>query len=114
MAVSWGTPIPAMTRVVQMEPGPIPTLTASTPASTSFWAPPGRAVFPPINSTDGKLRFISRMGSKTALELPWAESIEMMSAPALISASVLSSVFLAMPMEAPTLNRPSSSLQASG
>ena len=32
MAVIWGTPMPATTRVVQMEPGPMPTLTTSAPA----------------------------------------------------------------------------------
>src|SRR5574337_179876 len=31
-AVICGTPTPATTRVVQMEPGPMPTFTASTPA----------------------------------------------------------------------------------
>jgi len=35
MAVTWGTPTPATTRVVQIEPGPTPTLTASAPASMS-------------------------------------------------------------------------------
>src|SRR5674536_10098 len=35
MAVTCGTPTPATTRVVQIEPGPTPTLTASAPASTS-------------------------------------------------------------------------------
>jgi hypothetical protein len=35
IAVSWGTPTPATTRVVQIEPGPIPTLTASAPAPIS-------------------------------------------------------------------------------
>ncbi len=34
MAVSWGTPTPAMMRVVQIEPGPMPTLMPSAPAST--------------------------------------------------------------------------------
>mgnify|MGYP000694589727 CR=1 FL=1 len=34
-AVTWGTPTPAMTRVVQMEPGPMPTLTPSAPMSTN-------------------------------------------------------------------------------
>ncbi len=33
MAVSCGTPTPATMRVVQMEPGPMPTLMASAPAS---------------------------------------------------------------------------------
>ena len=34
-AVSCGTPTPATIRVVQIEPGPMPTLIASAPASTS-------------------------------------------------------------------------------
>ena len=34
-AVICGTPMPATTRVVQMEPGPMPTLTQSAPASIS-------------------------------------------------------------------------------
>ena len=34
-AVICGTPTPATMRVVQMEPGPMPTLTPSAPASTS-------------------------------------------------------------------------------
>ncbi len=34
-AVSCGTPTPAITRVVQIEPGPIPTFTASAPAEMS-------------------------------------------------------------------------------
>ena len=39
IAVICGTPTPATTRVVQIEPGPTPTLTASAPASTSALAP---------------------------------------------------------------------------
>src|SRR5881392_1124814 len=35
IAVSCGTPTPATMRVVQIDPGPTPTLTASTPASIS-------------------------------------------------------------------------------
>ena len=35
-----GTPTPEMTRVVQIEPGPMPTFTASAPASTSAPGPP--------------------------------------------------------------------------
>ncbi len=34
-AVICGTPTPATMRVVQIEPGPMPTLTPSAPASTS-------------------------------------------------------------------------------
>ncbi|OPY06083.1 MAG: hypothetical protein A4E67_01630 [Syntrophaceae bacterium PtaB.Bin038] len=39
MAVIWGTPIPATIRVVQIEPGPTPILTASTPALMRASAP---------------------------------------------------------------------------
>jgi hypothetical protein len=46
MALSWGTPTPATTRVVQMEPGPTPTFTASTPASISALAPSAVAMLP--------------------------------------------------------------------
>ena len=35
IAVSCGTPTPATTRVVQIEPGPMPTFTASAPAPIS-------------------------------------------------------------------------------
>ena len=35
IAVICGTPTPATIRVVQIEPGPMPTLTASAPASIS-------------------------------------------------------------------------------
>src|SRR5438132_1657548 len=38
MAVICGTPTPVTTRVVQIEPGPTPTFTASTPRSTSWRA----------------------------------------------------------------------------
>ena len=37
MAVICGTPMPATTRVVQMEPGPMPTLTTSAPAMIRSW-----------------------------------------------------------------------------
>ena len=39
MAESWGTPTPATIRVVQIEPGPMPTLTASAPASINALVP---------------------------------------------------------------------------
>ena len=46
MAVFWGTPTPVTTRVVQMDPGPIPTLTASIPLSTSASAASLVAILP--------------------------------------------------------------------
>src|SRR6186997_2465390 len=39
MAVICGTPAPVTTRVVQIDPGPMPTLIASTPASINSCAP---------------------------------------------------------------------------
>ena len=53
MAVICGTPTPATMRVVQIEPGPMPTLTASAPASTSARAAAPVAMLPPITSTCG-------------------------------------------------------------
>ena len=49
-AVTCGTPTPATTRVVQIEPGPTPTLTASAPASMSACAPERVATLPPMTS----------------------------------------------------------------
>lgn len=54
IAVTCGTPTPATTRVVQMEPGPTPTLTASAPASTSACAPSRVATLPPMIWTSAK------------------------------------------------------------
>jgi hypothetical protein len=53
MAVTCGTPTPATTRVVQIEPGPMPTFTASAPASTKARAAEPVAMLPPITSTCG-------------------------------------------------------------
>src|SRR5690606_32356578 len=47
IAVIRGAPTPATTRVVQLEPRPTPTLTASTPAYTSAAAPARVATLPP-------------------------------------------------------------------
>ena len=51
MAVSCGTPTPATMRVVQIEPGPMPTLTASAPASISALAPSAVAMLPATTCT---------------------------------------------------------------
>ena len=47
------TPTPATIRVVQIEPGPMPTFTASTPADTRSRAASAVAILPPITSTSG-------------------------------------------------------------
>ena len=51
IAVSCGTPTPATMRVVQIEPGPMPTLTASAPASISALAPSAVAMLPATTCT---------------------------------------------------------------
>ena len=52
-AVICGTPQPVTIRVVQIDPGPIPTLTASTPASARALAPSPVATLPAISCTLG-------------------------------------------------------------
>ena len=52
MAVSCGTPTPATMRVVQIEPGPMPTFTASAPASISALAPSAVATLPATTCTE--------------------------------------------------------------
>ena len=53
--MSCGTPTPATTRVVQIEPGPTPTLTPETPALISASAPSAVATLPPISGSSGKV-----------------------------------------------------------
>jgi hypothetical protein len=52
-ALICGTPMPATMRVVQIEPGPMPTLTASAPASASALAAAPVAMLPPITCRSG-------------------------------------------------------------
>ena len=52
IAVSCGTPTPATIRVVQIEPGPMPTLIASAPASTSALAASAVATLPATTWTE--------------------------------------------------------------
>ena len=51
-----GTPMPATMRVVQIEPAPMPTLTASTPRSISASVASPVATLPATRSTFGKVR----------------------------------------------------------
>lgn len=113
-AVICGTPTPVTIRVVQMEPGPIPTLTAFTPASTSARAPSAVATLPPTICRSGYLARVSRIRCSTPSEWPWEESIKSTSTPAFTSASTRSSLPGPAPTAAPTRRRPSSSLQALG
>ena len=59
-AESCGTPTPATTRVVQIEPGPIPILTASAPASTSAFTASAVATLPAMTSTLLESRLMRR------------------------------------------------------
>src|SRR5512147_3306160 len=59
-AVICGTPTPATTRVVQMEPGPTPHFTASTPALQSASAASKVATLPAATSTFLKFALVDR------------------------------------------------------
>ena len=65
IAVSCGTPTPATMRVVQIEPGPMPTLTASAPASISAFAPSAVATLPAMTWTRLESFFTRRTASST-------------------------------------------------
>ncbi len=105
--------MPATTRVVQIEPGPTPTLTPSAPESISALAPSRVATLPPTTSTE-ELDLILATISPTSLEWPCAVSTTMKSAPASISAWARSKASPATPTAAPTMRRPSASLAACG
>ena len=87
MAVSCGTPTPATMRVVQIEPGPMPTLIASAPASISALAPSAVAILPATTWTAFDSRLMRVTASSTREEWPCAVSTTMRSTPASISAS---------------------------
>ena len=94
MAVIWGTPTPATTRVVQMEPGPTPTFTASAPASMRAWAPSVVATLPPMTSIPSKTgsALMRRIMSRASRAPPFAVSTTRTSAPAPASAVARSHV----------------------
>ena len=98
--------MPVTIRVVQIEPGPIPTLTPSAPASANANAASAEAILPPITSISGYCDLIKRTRLMTFNEWPWAVSTTNTSTPALISAATLSSVSGLVPTEAPTRKRP--------
>ena len=109
-----GTPTPVTIRVVQIEPGPIPTFTALAPASARAMAPSAVAILPATIGKSGYLARVSRTRCNTPSECPCDESIKSTSTPALTKASILSSFPGPAPTAAPTRRRPNSSLQAFG
>ena len=90
-AVICGTPTPATTRVVQIDPGPTPTFTASAPALTSAARLARRDVA--RDELDVVLGLRSaRTASSTPCEWPCAVSTTITSTPALTSAAARSRV----------------------
>src|SRR5215472_12847126 len=85
-AVNCGTPTPATTRVVQIEPGPMPIFTPSAPASITASAPSGVATLPAITCTALENRLIAVTASSTPREWPCAVSTTTTSTPASIRA----------------------------
>ena len=114
MAVSCGTPTPATMRVVQIEPGPMPTLIASAPASISALAPSAVATLPATTCTAFDSRLMRVTASSTAREWPCAVSTTTRSTPASIRRSVRSKPLSPTVVAAATRSRPCSSLQACG
>ena len=95
-----------MTRVVQIEPGPIPTLTTSTPASNSASAPSAVATLPAMIVTSGWALVISAILRNTPALWPWAVSTTKASTSASIKADALSKVSRLTPIAAATNKRP--------
>ena len=99
-----------MILVVQIDPGPIPTLTPSAPAFTRKSAASAVAIFPTTTSSSGKSFLIFFKIFKTPLECPWAVSITIASIPASYKALHLNKESLETPIAAATFNRPNLSL----
>ena len=90
IAVSCGTPAPVTTRVVQVDPGPTPTLTPSAPAAIRSRVPSAVATFPTISETSGQRGRMASTVLTARLEWPWAMSITSTSTSSAASASARS------------------------
>src|SRR5205807_716573 len=75
IAVSCGTPAPVTTRVVQVEPGPTPTFTPSTPQAMRSRVPSAVATLPAIRGTSGHRAQTASTVANARSEWPWAMSI---------------------------------------
>ena len=69
IAVIIGTPMPATMRVVQIEPAPMPTFTASTPWSISAFVPSAVATLPATSSTSANRWRTRRTTSSTPCDV---------------------------------------------
>jgi hypothetical protein len=90
IADNYGTPAPAITLVIQMDPLPIPHLTPSAPALIKFKAPSPVAILPATTSVLGNFFFNSLTDSQHISECPLAISTTRTSHPASIRALDLS------------------------
>ena len=100
------TPIPATSLVVQIEPGPIPTLIMSTPNLIKNFAASGVAIFPAHNAVLLFLNFfIYLIISPTFLVCPCAVSTTIKSTPSLIISFALLNSLSDAPTAAPTFKK---------
>ena len=113
-AVICGTPVPATTRVVHIEPGPMPTFIASAPASANALAPAAVATLPAITSIFLYSFFMAFSISITPLVWPCALSRQIIFTPAFCRASTRTKVSVVMPTPAPTNSLPLLSFMACG
>ncbi len=107
-------PTPATIRVVQIEPGPMPTFTASAPAPISARVASAVATLPATTWVAFDSAFTRSTAAATPAEWPCAVSITIRSAPASTSAALRSKPASPTVVAAATLSRPSASLQACG
>ena len=114
MADSWGIPAPLITRVVQIDPAPTPTLMASAPASASASTPSSVTTLPAITAARATPPLIRSMALITPAEWPWAVSMATTSTPIATSASTRSSRSSPTPTAAAQRSRPASSREALG
>ena len=97
-----------------MEPGPIPTLTASAPASTKYFAASAEAILPTTTSSFGNFALTSLSFNTTPLVCPCAVSITIASTPASTNFSTRATVSSVTPTAAATLSLPRLSLHEIG
>src|ERR1019366_7716408 len=110
----WGTPAPVTTRVVQMEPGPMPIFTASAPRRTRSRVPSAVATLPARTGTDGNFFFRDESASSTPSLWPCEESSTRRSTFAATSSRARSRRSVVAPTAAATRRRPNESLHALG
>ncbi len=106
IADSWGIPAPEITRVVQIEPAPTPTLIASAPAPASAITPSSVTTLPAITGRSGHPALMRSIAFTTPAEWPWAVSMTTASTPRAASASTRSSRSSPTPTPAATRRRP--------